>query len=354
MNMATTASTQPIDAAERRQLEQELKPFNCGVHQPQDPPLFTREPQSSMEALHWRATDLDRLLARVGASLKLEKGGNRRTLRLTNPGLSYGTTPTFWASIQYILPGEIASAHRHTPTALRFIMRGNGAFTTVEGERYAMNVGDLVLNPSWAWHDHEHLGDQPMVWLDVLDTSLVRSVHAIFFDPSDTEMRPVNAYPQRSRQQFGSGLMMPLRSSRNNPVNPLLVYPSGMAMSALHEASRLPSDPHSDTHLEYRNPLTGGPALTTLGTGLQRLRPGGQCLAQRHTGSLLNYVISGSGTTVVEGSQFHWQAGDFIAIPPWSWYEHTNASATEAATLFQVNDIPALQALGLYRHEFSR
>jgi len=352
--MATTNSAQPSDAAARRQLEQELAPFNCGVHQPHDPPLFTREPQSSMVALHWRRDDLDRLLARIGASLKLETGGNRRTLRLTNPGLPYGTTPTFWASIQYILPGEIASAHRHAPTALRFIMQGSGAFTTVEGERYAMNVGDFVLTPSWTWHDHEHLGDQPMIWLDVLDTSLVRSMHAIFFDPSDTELRPVNPYPQQSRQQFGSGLMKPLRAARHNPVNPLLVYPAGMAMSALDEASRLPPDPYSDTHLEYRNPLTGGSALPTLGTGLQRLRPGSRCQAQRHTGSLLNYVISGSGTTVVEGNAFHWQAGDFIAIPPWSWYEHTNASTEQDATLFQVNDIPAMQALGLHRHEFSR
>jgi len=89
-----------------------------------------------MQPFHWKAADLARLLEKIGAALKLEQGGQRRTLRLTNPGLPYGTTPTFWASIQYILPGEIASAHRHAATALRFIMEGSGADTIVDGEQY--------------------------------------------------------------------------------------------------------------------------------------------------------------------------------------------------------------------------
>jgi len=62
--------------------------------------------------------------------------------------------------------------------------------------------------------------------------------------------------------------------------------------------------------------------------------------------------MQGNGTTVVNGESFEWGPGDFIAIPPWAWYEHANTTQN-AATLFQVNDIPALQALGLYRDEFA-
>ena len=131
-------------------------------------------------------------IERIGTDLKLEAGGARRTLRLTNPGLEYGTTPTFWASIQYILPGEIATSHRHAATALRFIMDGEGADTTVDGESYEMNKGDLVLTPSWSFHDHEHKGSTPMVWLDVLDITLVRKLEAVFFEPSDLPRRPVD------------------------------------------------------------------------------------------------------------------------------------------------------------------
>ena len=29
------------------------------------------------------------------------------------------------AAVQLLLPGEVARAHRHTPTAIRFIMQGD-------------------------------------------------------------------------------------------------------------------------------------------------------------------------------------------------------------------------------------
>jgi gentisate 1,2-dioxygenase len=164
------------DADERRALSEELAAYNCRVAQPDDPPLFTRVPTSSMQTCHWRAAELNALLEKIGAKLKLEAGGQRRTIRLTNPGLPYGTTPTFFASIQYILPGEVATAHRHAATALRFIMRGQGADTTVEGEKYEINEGDLVLTPSWAWHDHEHNGS----------TSWISRSFVLFTPPSSS------------------------------------------------------------------------------------------------------------------------------------------------------------------------
>lgn len=349
--MAELQTGQMTDAEARRGLDELLGRFNCRVHQPGDAPLFTPDPQSSMKPLHWRWSDLAPLLEQIGGNLKLEAKGNRRTLRLTNPGLPYGTTPTFWGSIQVILPGEVATAHRHAATALRFIMKGHGAFTTVDGEEYPMGEGDLVITPAMTWHDHVHRGDEPMIWLDVLDISLVRALHATFFEGYSADLQPVSDFPQSSLQQFGSGIMRPVRPHLHNQINPLLAYPADRALAALALAGELPPDPHCDTQLEYLNPVTGGPALPTIGTRLQRLRPNGRCLRQRHTGSLLNYVVDGHGTTVINGEAFHWGPGDFIAIPPWTWYEHSNTAQT-AATLFQVNDIPALQALGMYREEF--
>jgi gentisate 1,2-dioxygenase len=40
-----------------------------------------------------------------------------------------------------------------------------------------------------------------------------------------------------------------------------------------------------------------------------------------------------------------------MAIPPWAVHQHINRSDDTAAMLFQVNDIPALRRLGLYREE---
>jgi gentisate 1,2-dioxygenase len=315
------------DVEAREALASELARVNLAVHQPSDPPLFTREPASAMQPCHWRAGVIAELLKKIGANLKLEAGGNRRTLRLTNPGLAYGTTPMLWASIQVILPGEIATAHRHAATALRFIMEGEGADTIVEGEQYEMNEGDLVLTPSWTFHDHEHHGTEPMIWLDVLDISLVRSLEAVFFDPYTG--------PRQEARTTGSRLAFPFAS----------------ALETLQAAAARDPDPFDDAIVEYRDPLTGGPALPTIGTALQLLRPGARCRAHRHTGSVVYYVVRGEGTTVIDGTAYDWGRGDFLALPPWAVHAHANRSNAHEALLFQVNEAPVLKALGLRREE---
>src|SRR5690606_31200682 len=89
----------------------------------------------------------------------------RRVLVLENPGLRGQTriTHSLYAGLQLILPGEIAPAHRHSQSALRFIMHGSGAYTAVNGEKVFMNVGDFVITPSWTFHDHGNPSDEPMV-----------------------------------------------------------------------------------------------------------------------------------------------------------------------------------------------
>ena len=342
------------DAAARAELAVELAAHNIAVAQPTDPPLFTRTPGSSMVPWHWRATELAGLLEKIGANLRLEAGGQRRTLRLANPGLPYGTTPTFWASIQYILPGEVATAHRHAATALRFIMRGHGSDTVVDGELYRMNEGDLVLTPSGTWHDHENKGDKPMVWLDVLDISLVRALHAVSFEGSEAPRQPVSRVADSSFRKFGSGIMRPPGAVHGvkdgGKASPILAYGWDRASAALEQAAGLDPDPFDDSILEYQNPLTGGPALPTLGTALQQLRPGSRTRAHRHTGSVVYYAVRGAGRMQVDDRVFEWGAGDFIALPPWALHSHAN-EGTEPAVLFQVNDIPVLQALGLHRVE---
>lgn len=337
------------DARERAEIEAELRAHNIAIAQPHDLPLFTRDPASPMVPYHWKAADLGRLLNLIGTKLKLEAGGMRRTLRLANPGLPFGTTPTFWCSIQYIHPGEVATAHRHSADALRFVMQGSGTETTVEGELYVMNQGDLVLTPSWTFHDHENVTDKAMVWLDVLDISLVRALHATFFEGYDAPRQPVNAIPDRSFRQFGSGIMRPVGAKSDSPYSPVLAYGWDRAIAALEAAAALEPDPYDDIILEYQNPLTGGPALPTIGTALQMLRPAVETQAHRHTGSVVYYAVEGEGSMMIDDQRFDWGAGDFIALPPWARHSHANRSNTKRAVLFQVNDLVVLKALGLYR-----
>ena len=138
-----------------------------------------------------------------------------------------------------------------------------------------------------------------MVWLDVLDITLVRKMEAVFFEPSDLPRRPINDISDRSYREFGSGIMRPAKPGRLAYANPLLVYSRARSEEALEQASKLDPDPWDDTLLEYQNPVTGGPALPTIGTMLQRLRPGIKLKPHRHTGSSVYYVVRGTGSTKV-------------------------------------------------------
>ncbi len=338
------------DAQRRRALKDDLARFNCRVAQPGDAPLFTREPRPESRSAHWRWADLQPLLERLGREVDLDSAGPRRTLRLQDPGLPYGTTHTFWASIQVILPGEVATAHRHTANAFRYIMHGAGAWTTVDGECYPMNEGDLVLTPSRCWHDHVHRGSAPMIWLDILDISLVRSMNATFFESYPEPVQPVLEVPDASFRAFGSGLLRPPSAATVPGSNPLLAYPRAVAEAALEQAAGLPADPCEDVVLDYVNPADGGPVMRTLGVRAQRLRPGFRGAARRQVGSRLFHVVSGQGCSIVGGQRFDWAQGDFFTVAPWDWCEHQNPHDA-SAQLFCVDDAPAMKALGYYRDE---
>ena len=132
----------------------------------------------------------------AGELVSLEQS-ERRTIRLLNPGVPgvTGATNTVHTSVQLVKPGEIAKAHRHTLTALRFVLKGGGAFTTVEGERFSMYPGDLILTPQWTWHDHYNGTGENIVWLDGHDGPLLKALEVMAVEPFSQKQQPVEAMP---------------------------------------------------------------------------------------------------------------------------------------------------------------
>jgi gentisate 1,2-dioxygenase len=335
--MTTTVST----------LAEEVALLHCSVHQPGEAPALTREPVSAVRPHQWRWSELQPYLDRIIDEIPLEPGGDRRTLGLVNPGLQFGATHTLVAAIQQVLPGEVATAHRHTPSAFRFIIDAKDIYTTVDGERCPMDPGDVLLTPNWCWHDHQNDGDARAVWLDGLDVPLVRQMNAMFYEPYPEDCQPISNPPDAVTRQFSAAGLVPPKSSA--PFMP--VYKWAATLEALHALAGAPPSACDDVILEYRNPLTGGPAMRTIGLAMQLLRPGVHTWPHRHSSSTVYQAVRGSGVTTVNGTRFAWNERDFVVVPPWAWHEHGNASSTEEAILFQFNDEPALRALGLYREQ---
>lgn len=315
--------------------------------------LFRPEPKSKAVAALWRYRELRPHMLHFAETLSIEDA-ERRVLMLVNPGLTDppATVNTLYAGVQIILPGETAQAHRHTSNAFRFIIEGDGAYTTVDGERVHMHPGDLLLTPGWHWHDHYHEGDGPMMWLDGLDFPLVNALEAGFFELYGDRSQKPSVPDDISMRQFTHGRLNPAWDMERGVNSPIGNYPwreTQRAFDAVADAAE--GSAIDGIVFEYTNPWTGGPVMPTVSCRIQRLRPGFTGAAHRHTASTILHVVRGEGTTIVDGQRLDWSDNDVIAVPGWATYQHINGSASRDAVLFAYTDKPAIAALGLYREE---
>ena len=103
-------------------------------------------------------------------------------------------------------------------------MEGENASTAVDGERVYMSPGDLVLTPSWAWHDHGSETDKPVIWMDGLDIPLVQSLNAMFFQLYDVPQFPLSKPNDASLQLHGRAGLSPTWVREKPQASPLLMY----------------------------------------------------------------------------------------------------------------------------------
>lgn len=313
---------------------------------------LTPEPKSQARSHLWRWQDLRPQLLRSGELVSAAEA-ERRVLMLLNPGLEgrVATTHTLYGGIQLILPGEVARAHRHTPNALRFIMEGEGAYTVVDGEKLTMSPGDFVLTPNWTWHDHGSDGADPVMWLDGLDLPLNRMLEGTFFEPYAEEAQLLTKPLNSSVADYGASGLLPTWQRSTSAHSPLLKYAWREAREALMSLGPDAASPFDGALLEYVNPVTGGPSLSTMASFLQRLKPGQKTQAHRHSASAVYLAVEGYGRTTIAGKAYDWSPGDVFALPTWSWHTHENLSASADAILFSFTDAPVMKALSLYREQ---
>ena len=314
--------------------------------------LMRRAPEQRAVAHVWRYADVAPLLHEAGEVVTAAEA-ERRVLMLTNPGLDgeAAATANLYAGLQLVKPGEVAPKHRHVAAAIRLVVEGGGATTTVDGERTTMRTGDLVLTPNWAWHDHANAGDEPIVWLDGLDIPLVNKLDVPFFE-SPGEAPQVPARPDdASARAWAGGRLNPAWTTWEHPYAPVLNYPFAQTERILRETARdTEGSPYDGVLFNYTNPIDGGPPLPTIGCAAQLLAAGRRTLAHRHTSSAVYHVLAGHGRSVVDGTVLEWGPRDTFAVPGWAAHHH-EAAGDQDALLFSFTDAPVLAALGLLREE---
>ncbi len=312
--------------------------------------LVSRTPATAAQPAYWDYDNVVRPHLMRSASLITAKEAERRVLILKNPGLGgqAAITQSLFAGLQLIMPGEVAPAHRHTPSALRFIVEGHGAYTAVEGERTLMEPGDFVITPSWTWHDHGNEAGGPMVWLDGLDIPIVRMFGAGFAEPANADSQTVTRPQGDSQARFGYN-MLPVDWHPAAKSSPVFSYPYARSREALATLARNGEPDACHGHkLRYVNPATGEHAMPTIGAFMQLLPDGFDTSPYRATDGTVYAAIEGEGETVIGDKTFRWKPRDVFVVPSWHWHHHRPASE---AVLFSFSDRPVQEKLGLWREE---
>ena len=332
----------------------------------------------------WKYSDIRPFLMASGQLITAEEAV-RRVLVLENPALRGQSciTQSLYAGLQVILPGEVAPSHRHTQSALRFVVEGHGAYTAVDGERTLMQPGDFIITPSWTWHGHGHghghghdnrqghdvqaHGDSnsglgldsgsdsaaAVVWLDGLDIPMLRFFDAGFAENAGAASQPISRPTGLSAARYSANMLPMQYDAPYGQTSPLFSYPYERTRQALHELERHADiDPWDGVKLRYINPATGSSPVPTMATFMQRLPPGFTGQPYRQTDGVVFSVVEGHCAVSIEAGgktvNYSLSPRDHFVIPSW----HTTQFASDTGcVLFSFSDRPVHQALGIHKEE---
>lgn len=372
MSAMSPVRLQATEAADQPTVTPALERLYRGFEEELLVPLWTEigdlmpvNPRSRAVPHRWEWGSLLRLAEQAGEIVPVGRGGERRAIALANPSLGGRpfATPTLWAAIQYLMPGEDAPEHRHTQHAFRFVVEGSGVWTVVGGDPVPMNRGDFLPQAGWNWHAHHNATEQPMAWIDGLDIPLQYLTEAQFFEPGRDELSHAErTTPERSRSErlWGHPGLRPLGAPAPAPGSPLLSYKWEFTDRALTDQLALEEQGYGGTvepghaAVRYANPHDGSDVLPTIRAELHRVVRGAETAPVRETGSSVYQVFDGSGVVTVGDHSWSVTRGDLFVVPSWEPLSvRSEAGATDsdsgALDLFRFSDAPVFAALHLHR-----
>lgn len=362
--MASTSGTPEVDQETLDSLEERrVKPLWNVID-------VEARPRTRFEPQVWKG-DI------VEISQKFEEGVSREDINETpfqtralipiSPGHEGSLSSSLFLGIQSFPPGDQATSHRHPHFAPRFVLDGHeGLKSIIGGEAFPARDYDLIITPSWEWHNHINEGDETGTWLSILDLSfqleglgLTEEEHREgdarkFVDKPDGYYN--NLYgPLRSLYEDDgkSGSLAPSDHTDRDPHALPNAVPYRFAWEDCYEMLTKYAeddrgyDPYNGTCLEYINPATGQPPVSPTVSLRLQLLSNEETESHSHNAFEAYYVVRGEGRTRVDDEALEWEAGDFFSVPPGTIHAHE--SVTDETILFAMSDRPILSAFNMYR-----
>ncbi len=311
--------------------------------------LVPDSPTTPAQPHLWSYQQTREHLMRAGELISAQEA-ERRVLILENPGIrgNSAITQSLYAGLQLILPGEVAPAHRHSQSALRLVLEGQGAFTAVNGEKLMMTPGDFIITPSHTWHDHGNPGTEPVIWLDGLDIPLVQFLDAGFAEKADIESQSESKPEGDTLLRYGNNMLPIDCEQKSSEPSPVCIYPFAKTKASLHGIAKTDADKHFGFKLRFVNPATGASPMPTIGTFAQYLPSGFETLPYRSSDGTVFCCLEGKGSININGTDLHFEQNDVFVVPSWSTYQ---LQASTDTILFSYSDKPVQQVLGLWRDQ---
>jgi gentisate 1,2-dioxygenase len=335
-----------------------LEEFSLRIRNFSLSPLWERTnrlaPGTNCIPFAWRFSEMLPLLLTASEVIE-KKRADRRVLVMENPSLrgsSYISSSLF-AGLQIIMPGEIAPSHRHSPNALRFLMKGKGAYTSISGEKIEMNPGDFIVTKNWDWHDHGNEGDEPVIWMDGLDTPLTSIFGSHFRENYSEDIFPLNNNVSNNESKFGLNLL-PIDVQNKTVTNDdsLLIYSYVNAKKALLNIFKTQINSHDPVFgfkLKYSNPINGLSPFKTMSVFIQLLPPKFIGKNYRSTENIVLNIADGECIVHTEEENFYLKKYDIMVIPSWTTFSFSSQSES---VIFSFSDKTAQESLGFWREEY--
>jgi gentisate 1,2-dioxygenase len=313
--------------------------------------LVPKEPTPVGVPYLWKYADARPYVLESAAHISAREA-ERRVLILENPALRGESkiTATLYAGIQLLMPGEIAPAHRHTQSALRLVLEGEGAYTAVDGEKTIMHAGDFVITPSWTWHHHGHDASGPMVWLDGLDIPMMMNFGTTFREDHEHDEAAITRPTGDAMARYGSGLL-PIDHRAKNLNSPVFNYPYARTREALHALARAGApDAHQGHLMRYVNPSDGGWAMPTIAPMVRLVPKGFAGKRYRSSDGMIFVGLEGRGSITVGTQRMALGPRDVAVVPGWMPYA---IDAQDDFVVFSFSDRVAQEKLGVWREQRS-
>lgn len=267
------------------------------------------------------------------------------------PGL--GLAPGIDVIFGVLLPGEETVPVRHNASSVSMCLGGAGE-TSIDATNFAMTFRDVWVTPSMSPFVLRNSGDEPFTYLTYSNRPMLQKLEVYFREekpPVDEQAPSADAPAGRRVKDLAPGF--PIGDSGawllpyEHLVDPEFVESKPLLWRWEDVAPNLGLLKSLKTGYTGRplmclyNPATGSRNGTTPNF-FATISNGSANLvgpAHRHSSAAINYILDGSGWSIVDGVRIDWEAGDIMLSAP-GWAPHGHARGPQGASILTIQDHP--------------